>query len=154
MATIDGVKIKDLKVIKDERGYLMEMLRCDDKIFDRFGQVYLSVCVPGFVKGWHYHKAQTDYFVVVKGNAKIVLYDDREGSKTKGKVQEFFIGENNPQLITIPPLVVHGMTPADNSPIYVVNCCTHPYDYKNPDEFRIPFNSKDIPYDWKAEKGG
>ena len=94
MATIDGVKIKDLKVIKDERGYLMEMLRCDDKIFDRFGQVYLSVCVPGFVKGWHYHKAQTDYFVVVKGNAKIVLYDDREGSKTKGKVQEFFSGSN------------------------------------------------------------
>ena len=151
---IQGVEIKNLKLIKDNRGFLMEMLRCDDKIFDKFGQVYLSVCNPNIVKGWHYHKKQTDHFVIVKGNAKVVLYDMREHSPTKGEIQEVFMGESNPILLKIPTFVLHGMTPADNNPIYLVNCPTEPYNYKNPDEFRIDFKSKDIPYDWGLEEGG
>ena len=102
---IEGVKIKRLKVIPDERGMLMEMMRDDDEFFQKFGQVYLSVVYPGVVKGWHYHKKQTDHFVFVKGNAKVVLYDNREGSKTKGEINEFFMGEYNPILLVIPPFV-------------------------------------------------
>lgn len=151
---IDGVEIKKLKVIEDNRGFLMEMLRCDDPIFEKFGQVYLSVCRPNIVKGWHYHKKQTDHFVIVKGNAKVVLYDMREDSKTRGEMQEVFMGEKNPILLKIPTFVVHGMTPADDNPIYLINCPTEPYDYKNPDEFRIHFKSKEIPYDWGLEEGG
>ena len=151
---IQGVEIKNLKVIKDNRGFLMEMLRCDDAIFKRFGQVYLSVCNPNIVKGWHYHKKQTDHFVIVKGNAKVVLYDIRENSPTKGEIQEVFMGEDNPILLKIPTFVLHGMTPADNNPIYLINCPTEPYDYKNPDEFRVDFKSKDVPYDWGLEEGG
>ena len=70
---IDGVVVKNLRVIPDERGWVMEMLRCDDDIYTKFGQVYLSVVYPGVVKGWHYHKIQTDRFTVVKGMAKVVL---------------------------------------------------------------------------------
>jgi dTDP-4-dehydrorhamnose 3,5-epimerase len=151
---IQGIEIKKLKVIKDNRGFLMEMLRCDDPIFEKFGQVYMSVCKPKIVKGWHYHKKQADNFVIVKGNAKVVLFDMRDDSPTKGEVQEVFMGENNPILLKIPTFVVHGMTPADENPIYLVNCPTEPYDYKNPDEFRIDFKSKDIPYDWGLEEGG
>jgi len=151
---IQDVEIKNLKVITDNRGFLMEMLRCDDPIFEKFGQVYLSVCNPNIVKGWHYHKKQVDHFVIVKGNAKVVMYDLREGSPTKGEVQEVFMGENNPILLKIPAFVLHGMTPADNNPIYLVNCPTLPYEYKNPDEFRVDFKSKDIPYDWGLEEGG
>lgn len=151
---IEGVEIKELKVIKDERGFLMEMLRCDEDIFEKFGQVYLSVCNPEVVKGWHYHKKQSDFFVIVKGNAKVVLYDMREDSATKGEIQEFFLGEKNPILLKIPPRVVHGMASADNKPIYLINCCTEPYNYDEPDEYRIDFKSKKIPYEWGVEKGG
>jgi|SRR3989338_3107948 len=151
---INGVEIKKLKLIRDNRGFLMEMLRSDDSIFEKFGQVYLSVCKPKVVKGWHYHKKQTDNFVVVKGNSKVVLYDGREDSPTKGEVQEVFIGEDNPILLKIPPFVVHGITPAGDEPSYLINCPTIPYDYKAPDEFRISFKSKDIPYDWGLEEGG
>lgn len=151
---INDVEIKKLKVIADNRGFLMEMLRCDDSLFEQFGQVYLSVCKPNVVKGWHYHKKQTDNFVVVKGNAKVVLYDNREKSSTKGEVQEVFMGEDNPILLKIPIFVVHGITPAGDAPCYLINCPTLPYDYKNPDEFRINFKSKDIPYDWEVEEGG
>ncbi|HUV82202.1 MAG TPA: dTDP-4-dehydrorhamnose 3,5-epimerase, partial [archaeon] len=40
--TIDGVNIKNLKVVPDERGWLMEILRCDDDIYEQFGQVYMT----------------------------------------------------------------------------------------------------------------
>src|SRR3972149_1479482 len=93
---IKGVQVKQLRVICDERGKLMEMLRSDDPFFQKFGQVYLTTGYPGVVKAWHYHEKQTDYFVVVKGMAKVVLYDPRESSPTTGMVNEFFMGEDNP----------------------------------------------------------
>jgi len=151
---LEGVEIKKLKVTVDDRGLLMEMLRRDDEIFEKFGQVYLSVCNPGIVKGWHYHKKQTDNFAVVKGNAKVVLYDMRPNSKTKLEIQEVFMGEKNPILLKIPPFVVHGVTSVDDGPVYIVNCPTLPYIYDKPDEYRIDFKSKEIPYDWDVDKGG
>jgi dTDP-4-dehydrorhamnose 3,5-epimerase len=150
---IDGVKIKKLKVIPDERGWLMEMLRCDDEIFQQFGQLYLSVVYPDVVKGWHYHKRQTDFFVVVKGMVKVVLYDSREDSPTYKEVNEFFIGEHNPILVTIPPLVMHGMKGIGLEPAYLVNCPTEPYKYNEPDEFRTDPHDNDIPYDWTRKDG-
>ena len=150
---IDGVETKKLKVIPDERGFLMEMLRCDDGFYQKFGQVYLTVAYPGVVKGWHYHKVQTDHFVVVKGMLKVVLYDDRDGSPTKGEVNEFFLGEQNPLLLVIPNGVLHGMKGMGAEPGYLVNVPTEPYDYKNPDEYRVDPHDNDIPYDW-AQKDG
>jgi dTDP-4-dehydrorhamnose 3,5-epimerase len=153
MPTIDGVIIKKLKVIPDERGFLMEMMRSDDDFFKKFGQVYLSVAYPGVVKGWHYHKKQTDHFTVVKGMLKVVLYDQREGSPTRGEVNEFFMGEKNPILIVIPPNVVHGVKGLGNEPGYLVNVPSEPYDYDNPDEYRIDPHGDEIPYDWDRKDG-
>jgi dTDP-4-dehydrorhamnose 3,5-epimerase len=150
---IDGVEIKKLKVIPDERGFLMEMLRSDDPFFQKFGQVYLTVAYPGVVKGWHYHKIQTDHFVVVKGMLKVVLYDNRDGSPTKGEVNEFFMGEQNPMLLVIPNGVLHGMKGMGTEPGYLINLPTEVYNYENPDEFRVDPHVNDIPYDW-AQKDG
>ena len=153
MKLIEGVNVKPLKVIADERGYLMEMMRADDPFFQRFGQSYVSVAYPGVVKGWHYHKKQTDHFVIVKGMMKVVLYDAREGSSTKGLINEFFMGEKNPILVTIPPGVVHGMKGIGHEPAMLVNVPTEMYQYDKPDEFRIDPHSKDIPYDWSRKDG-
>jgi dTDP-4-dehydrorhamnose 3,5-epimerase len=145
---IDGVVVKKLKVIPDERGYLMEMLRADDPFFRKFGQVYLTVAYPGVVKGWHYHKIQTDHFVAVSGMVKVVLYDQRKNSKTFGEVNEFFMGEQNPILLVIPPLVVHGMKGLGTAPGMVVNCPSEVYNYENPDEYKSDPHGGAIPYDW------
>jgi dTDP-4-dehydrorhamnose 3,5-epimerase len=153
MPMIEGVTTKKLRVIPDERGFVMEMLRSDDEIFKKFGQVYLSVAYPGAVKGWHYHKKQTDNFTVVKGMLKVVLYDQREDSKTYGEINEFFIGEKNPMLIVIPPMVVHGVTAVGPEPGYLVNCPTEPYDHSSPDEHRIDPHGGEVPYDWKRKDG-
>ncbi|MBI3814778.1 MAG: dTDP-4-dehydrorhamnose 3,5-epimerase family protein [Nitrospinae bacterium] len=150
---IEGVKIKKLKVIADERGRLMEMLRCDEDIFEKFGQVYMTAVYPGVVKGWHYHKVQNDNFVVVRGMVKVVLYDDREGSPTKGKIDEFFMGEHNPILLHIPRLVFHGFKGIGVEEAIVINCPTEPYNYKTPDEFRIDPHKNNIPYDWSRKDG-
>ncbi|KNZ70045.1 dTDP-4-dehydrorhamnose 3,5-epimerase [Thermincola ferriacetica] len=153
MDLIDGVKIKRLRVIPDERGRLMEMLRCDDDLFIKFGQAYITTAYPGVVKGWHYHKKQTDNFVVVKGMMKVVLYDSREDSPTKGVINEFFMGEHNPILLQIPPYVFHGFKCISETEAMVVNFPTEPYNYDDPDEFRVHPHDNDIPYDWARKDG-
>lgn len=150
---IDGVFLKRLRLIPDERGFLMEMLRSDDPMFQKFGQVYVSAAYPGVVKGWHYHKIQTDNFVVVKGMMKVVLYDGREGSSTHGEIVELFMGELNPLLVTIPPGVLHGMKAIGTEPGMIVNCPTEPYAYDNPDEYRVDPHGGDVPYDWGRKDG-
>jgi dTDP-4-dehydrorhamnose 3,5-epimerase len=145
---IHNVRTKSLRVIPDERGRLMEILRSDDEMFIRFGQLYMTTAHPGVVKGWHYHKNQVDNFAVVKGMIKLVLYDRREDSPTRDEINEFFLGEHNPQLVQIPPLVLHGFKCVGAEEAIVVNCPTEVYDYRCPDEFRIDPFSPEVPYDW------
>jgi dTDP-4-dehydrorhamnose 3,5-epimerase len=85
---IEGVLIHPLRKIPDERGVVMHMLRCDDPHFERFGEIYFSVVYPGVVKGWHVHSRMTLNYAVVSGVIKLVLYDDRADSPTRGEVQE------------------------------------------------------------------
>ena len=150
---IEGVVTRKLKVIPDERGFLMEMLRSDYPEFQKFGQVYLTVGYPEVVKGWHYHKKQTDNFFVVKGMAKVVLYDMRENSRTKGEINEFFLGEQNPTMVLIPPMVVHGFKAVGPEPAYLINVPTELYNYEKPDEYRMDPYDNDIPYDWRRKEG-
>lgn len=152
---IEGITIKKLRVIPDERGRVMEILRDDDKIFRKFGQVYMTTVKPGYAKAWHYHKKQTDNSACVKGEMRVALYDARKHSKTYGKVQEFIVGpKKKPLLISIPPGVYHGFESNKNEESIIINIPTEHYNYKNPDEYRVHFNSKEIPFKWKSKKGG
>ncbi|NQS88956.1 dTDP-4-dehydrorhamnose 3,5-epimerase family protein [Patescibacteria group bacterium] len=150
---IEGVKIKKLKVIPDERSWLMEILRCDDEIFEKFGQVYITTAYPGVVKAWHYHKLQTDNFTCIKGMMKVALYDARENSKTYKEINEFFIGEKNPLLIKVPPMVYHGFKAIGDETAYFLSIPTFPYNYQEPDEYRLPPDTDKIPYDWILAPG-
>jgi dTDP-4-dehydrorhamnose 3,5-epimerase len=150
---IDGVAIKKLRVIPDERGRLMEVLRCDDEIFEKFGQTYISVTYPGVVKGWHMHKLQTDYIACIKGMLKLVLFDNRDNTPTKGEVNEFFIGEHNPMLIKIPPNVYHGWKCISENEAIAMNTPTYRYNYDEPDEYRLPHDTDLVPYNWDLKHG-
>ena len=150
---IDGVKTKRLRVIPDERGRLLEILRADDELFQQFGQVYITTTYPHVVKAWHFHKIQTDNIAVVKGMLKLALYDPREGSPTKGEVNEFYIGEHNPLLIQIPKEVYHGWMCISEEESIAINIPTEVYRYDAPDEHRIHPHDNDIPYDWKRKDG-
>lgn len=148
---IDGVKLKDLKVIPDDRGLLMEMWRSDDPDFQKFGQCYVTMVYPGVIKAWHYHRKQIDHFVCVSGMAKVVLFDDRKDSPTRGETNTFVIGWQRQRMIIIPNGVYHGFTPVGTDPAMIVNIPTEVYNYDEPDEFRLPYDDPSIGYDWTVQ---
>lgn len=148
---IEGVSVIPLKQIPDERGKIMHMLRADDPHFEQFGEIYFSVVYPGVIKGWHLHKEMTLNYAVISGMVKLVLYDPRENSPTKGEIQELFIGEDNCVLVKIPTGIWNGFKGIGVKPAIVANCATIPHD---PDEImRLDPLSKEIPYDWGIKHG-
>lgn len=144
---IEGVKIKPLKKIPDERGTIMHMLRNDDSEFNSFGEIYFSLIYPNVVKAWHIHSKMTLNYAVVSGTIKLVLYDDRKKSKTKGELMEIFIGEDNYSLVTIPPFVWNGFKGIGKKSAIVANCATLPHDPKEITRLD-PMNNTLIPYNW------
>lgn len=146
MAEIEGVRVTPLRRIADERGAVFHMLREDADGFERFGEIYFSLVYPEVVKGWHLHREMTLNYAVPSGMIKLVCYDDREGSPTRGNVQELHIGELNYCLVTIPPFVWNGFKGEGVTPALVANCATIPH---RPDEIeRLDPHDNDIPYDW------
>ena len=145
---IDGVFIKKLVVYPDERGRLFEIMRSDDSFFKKFGQVYVTTAYPGVIKAWHFHKIQTDHFVCILGNARLVLYDPRESSPTKGQINEFALGPENLLLIVIPPNVYHGFQCISKDEAIMINIPTEPYNPGDLDEYRLDYCSPDVPYQW------
>ena len=150
---IAGVKVKTLRCIPDERGWLMEIMRADETDFyTKFGQVYVSATYPGVVKAWHYHRVQIDNFVCISGMVKLVLVDTRNDSPTKGTINEFFLGSQNPLLVQVPNLVYHGWKCISPDTAMVVNVPTEPYNYAEPDEYRLEPHGT-LPYDWARKDG-
>lgn len=146
---IQGVKITKRKQILDERGMIMHMLRNDDKIFSKFGEIYFSCTFPRAVKAWHLHKKMTLNYAVIVGKIKLVLFDDRKKSKTYGKIQEIFLSTEKYSVITVPPLIWNGFKAIGNKTSIVANCSNIPHDPK--EIIRKKFNDPHIPYDWKMK---
>ncbi len=146
---IDGVKIIPLRQIGDERGKIMHMLKATDPHFIRFGEIYFSCAWPGAIKAWHIHKSMTVNNAVLAGRAKLVMYDVRDQSPTRGELQEVFLGEDNYVLVQIPPGVANGYKAYGNRMVILANCATEPHD---PAEMRRldPFDAS-IPYDWSLK---
>lgn len=143
---IEGVLVRPLGQIPDERGKIMHMLRNDDSNFEQFGEIYFSVVYPGAIKGWHLHTRMTLNYAVVFGMIKLVLYDAREGSSTHGQLQEHFIGASNYSLVQIPRGIWNGFKGIGTTEAIVANCSTIPHD---PEEIiRMDPFDQSIPYDW------
>lgn len=144
---IDGVKIRQIKKIPDERGTIMHMLKSTDSEFTKFGEIYFSTIYPNVVKGWHIHTKMTLQYTVVYGQIKLVLYDDRKKSPTRGELMELFVGEENYSLITIPPMVWNGFKGIGQITAIVANCSDIPHD---PNEIQRldPIKNSVIPYVW------
>ncbi len=148
---IDGVTITPLRRIPDERGMIMHMLREDAPHFEKFGEVYFATAYPGVIKAWHLHTEQTQNYAVIVGMIKLVIYDDREDSPTRGEVQEIFIGEDNYQLVRIPVGVYNGWKCIGTQTAIVANCAT---EVHTPGEMsRVDPFCNEIPYNWDLKNG-
>ena len=148
MDKIDGVKIIKLKIIPDERGTIHHMLRESDEHFTKFGEIYFSKIYKGAIKGWHIHKEITLNYCVVQGMVKLVLYDSRNNSSTKGNIMELFIGDDNYVLVIIPTGVANGHKGITETSL-LANVPDVPHDKLDADEMiRIDPHNNDIPYNW------
>lgn len=148
---IDGVQIIPLRQIADERGAVMHMLRADAPHFQGFGEIYFSTVVPGAIKAWHVHRRMIRNYAVPVGKIKLVLFDDRAGSRTNGEIQEIAVGVDHYNLIIIPSNIWSGFSGLGSEVALVANCASIPHD---PDEVeRLHYSDKRIPYVWNV-KGG
>lgn len=148
---IDGVKIVPLRQIVDERGKIMHMLKATDPHFITFGEIYFSCAWPDTVKAWHIHQTMTVNNAVISGRAKLVLYDLRDDSPTKGELQEIFLGEDNYVLVQIPPGIANGYKAYGDKMVILANAATEPHD---PNEMlRMDPDTDKIPYDWARRNG-
>jgi len=147
---IADVVVKPLRRIPDERGTIMKMQESSDPEFKGFGEVYFSTVYPGVVKGWHMHPATWLNYCVVHGMIKLVLFDDRTGSATRGEVQEIFMGDENYCLVQIPPGVWNGFKCVGELEAIVCDLTdkTHAEDSI---ERLDPHTNERIPYDWSRK---
>lgn len=145
---INGVVVTELKLLVNERGRLLELQRCDDPNFPGFGQVYMTQSFNGVVKAWYRHKLQIDQIAAIIGLVKLVLYDDRENSTTKGCMQEVMMGELIPRLVVVPPMVWHGFKAVGDTSAFLLHLNNRPYDFGLPDEDRIAIDDNRVPYVW------
>lgn len=150
---IDGVVIHEVRNIPYENGVLTELFRFDWELTsDPIPHLYQVRMFRGIVNAWHAHQKCTDRLFVHVGHMKIVLYDAREQSKTRGRVIEVFSGEMRPAVIIIPPGVWHGVQNLGSADCLYLNFPTHQYEYQDPDNYRMPYDSPEIPYVWAGRR--
>jgi len=140
---LEGVKVYNLKVLPDERGFFAEGLRKDWKeLLDEewIVQANVSYSYPGTVRAWHKHeRGQVDYFLVLKGAMKICAYEEETG-----KMIEIIASESEPSIVRIPGKYWHGTKTISNVPSLTIYFVNKLYDYENPDEVRRPWNEPSI----------
>jgi dTDP-4-dehydrorhamnose 3,5-epimerase len=147
---IDNVIIMPRRIIPDERGKIMHIMKSTDDQFTSFGEVYCSTVYPGVVKGWHVHEKITLNYIVLKGNIKFVLFDGRPESNTYREIQEIFIGENNYVMVTVPPHVWNGFKGIGTEEAFVINFTDISYDQSEIKRMD-PHKNDLISYDWSTK---
>ena len=145
---IEGVIIWPLRQIYDNRGAILHMMRNDSELYEKFGEVYFSEILPGVVKAWRMQTEKTQNLAVPVNKIRLVIYDSRPHSKTRGQIKEYELGRpDNYNQIHIPPMLWYGFQSLDGQTALVANCANYPH---NPDKIEsLPFDSNQIPYQWK-----
>jgi dTDP-4-dehydrorhamnose 3,5-epimerase len=146
---VEGVHVIPLRRIPDERGTIFHMLRRDEPHFLEFGEIYFTSVYRGAIKAWHKHRDMTLNYACIFGRVKLALYDDRDGSPTKGSIAEIFLGPDNYALVTISPGIWTGLKGMSDPYAIVANCSTHTHDPAR--TTRVDPFDNDIPYDWAAK---
>jgi dTDP-4-dehydrorhamnose 3,5-epimerase len=148
---IDGVKTKQLKIFTDDRGFLSEILKEGEEVFKEIKQATYTESYPGVIKAFHWHKKQWDVWFVAGGMAQIVLHDLRKDSPTHKQTDVFYFGDDNRQVLLIPPGVAHGYRVLGKKRVRLIYFVSEKYNLESPDEERIPFDDKEINFDWTTK---
>ncbi len=143
---IDGVTATPLLGDADARGSLFELLTTRDGPIEPIVHVYHVVAAPGSIRAWIYHRHQHDRLAFTEGRFEVALYDLRPSSRTANRLNIFTVGADQPCLLRIPPLVIHGVRNAGAGAAAFINMPTKAYDRNHPDKALLPYGDPRIPY--------
>lgn len=144
---IDGVQLHEMQNIITRNGITTEVARPDWDIGRLAINHMIHVSLRAHaISAWHCHHLQNDRIFVTEGTLRIVLFDDRDGSPTKGKLDVFHLSRMRPTTLLIPPFVWHGIQNLENQASSFVNFFDRAYCHENPDEWRLPADTDAIPY--------
>ena len=147
---IDGVALKEVRNIVTRSGVTTELFRPDWVVTGENVQHMVHVSYRGrAVSAWHMHDIQTDHIVPLTGTLRVVLFDDRPESGTRGKLNVFNLSIMRPSILVIPPKLWHGVQNLEASGGSFINYFDQPYNYAEPDEWRLPWDSDQIPYQFE-----
>lgn len=150
-ATIEGVQVREVLHVPRDHGVITEVFRPE---WDPTGlpvvHIYQSRLFPGAIGAWSCHTRTVDRLFVNQGHLKAVLYDGRENSSTYGAINEIHLGDARPALVIVPIGVWHGLQNLGSSDVLVLNLPTVAYNYKDPDHWRLPYDTTEIPYKWST----
>ena len=150
-ASIDGLLIRELRTLPDERGELCELYRSVWDIHDASVQhAYLATVRPGMVKGWVMHRSQEDRIAVLFGAVRWVWFDERPESPTSGNVVELTITERNRSAFVTPANVWHAVENVGETDAAFINMPSRPYNHEDPDKYRLPLENDLIPFSFGA----
>ncbi len=144
---IKDVVIKKVVKHSDERGFFAELVKFGEDTFHEILQTSYSETKPGVIKAWHIHD-YWEIWCIIKGKAKVVLYDMRPKSPTKGEFQEIYTGEDNMVVIAIPGEVAHGYKPLGKKNMGIIYHAAEAYSPENITIRTIPYDDPTIDFDW------
>ena len=148
---IDGVVVREVRHVPRDHGVITELYRPQ---WDPTGMpvvhAYQSRLYPGAIGAWSCHARTVDRLFVNQGNLKVVLYDGRKESRTAGMVNELYVGDARPALVILPIGVWHGLQNLGDGDALILNFPSEAYNYADPDHYRLPFDTTEIPYTWKT----
>lgn len=142
----EGMVVHDLVTHVDERGTVCELydlrwgVNPDPLVF-----AYLFTIRPGMAKGWGIHREHEDRYAFLGGELELAFYDAREDSLTAGRESRLFLSAYDRKLLTIPRGVWHAERNVGDVDVQVVNFPTIPYDHANPDKYRLPLDTAELP---------
>jgi dTDP-4-dehydrorhamnose 3,5-epimerase len=149
-----GVTFRDVTTHVDDRGAVCELFdprwgwHKDPLVF-----VYSFTVRPGMIKGWGIHRKHEDRYFILFGELEVVLYDERPDSPTRGLVSKIVLSEYRRRLMNIPAGVWHADRNIGSKDAVVVNFPTIQYDHRDPDKYRLPLDTDQIPHKFDNPKG-
>jgi dTDP-4-dehydrorhamnose 3,5-epimerase len=144
---IDGVRVREVRNIVTANGITTELYRPDWGVVEGTLQQVIHVALRGgATSAWHQHRHRWDFLFAVSGHLRVVLFDPRDASPTRGQVDVLHLSVARPMLVAVPPWIWHGVQNLNGDASCFVNMFDRPYDYADPDEWRLPQDTPEIPY--------
>ena len=145
---IHDVFISSNKIVKAKGSHIYHGINDEDIGFNKFSEIYFSILKKNFSRDWKNHNKMTCNLLAISGEIKIVIFDNRNSSISKGLFQEILISRKNFKRVTIPPKLwinFIGLSDKDNILVNIANIRHDPKEL-----YRKPF--KEISYNWENHR--